>query len=61
VRCCAPEVAFAGVVVDGGVYDSCCVFGVCLAVDFESFDERVGGIIGLGEVSGLDGCGALEC
>jgi hypothetical protein len=37
------------------------VFGVSLAVDFEGFDKRVGGIIVLGEVFGLDGCGPLEC
>jgi hypothetical protein len=61
VRCCAPEVAFARVVVYRDVDDARGVFGVGLAVDFKSFDERVGGVIGLGEVFGLDGCGPLEC
>jgi hypothetical protein len=61
VRRCAPEVALARVVVYRDVDNACGIFGVRLAVDFEGLDERVGGIVGLGEVSGLDGCGALEC
>jgi hypothetical protein len=61
VRGCAPEVAFARVVVYRDVDDTRGVFGVCLPVDFEGFDERVGGIIRLGEILRLDGCGTLEC
>ena len=61
VRRCAPEVAFASIVVYRDVDDARGVFGVRLAVDFEGFDERVGGVVELGEVLGLEGCGAFEC
>lgn len=56
----APEVALERVVVYGLLQHARRIFGVGLAVRFEGFGEGVGGVVGLVEVFGLDGCGVLE-
>ena len=51
------EVAFRGIVVDGLLQHARRVFGVGLAIGFEGFRQRVGGVVGLVEVFGLNrGC-----
>lgn len=53
-------VSFGREVLDGALEDAGSVFGVGLAVGFEGFEEGVCGVIGLGELFGLDAGGALE-
>ncbi len=57
----APEVALGRVVGDGGAQHARRVLRVRLAVGLVRFRQRVGRVVGLVEVLGLDGRGSLEC
>lgn len=61
VRRRPPEIALHRVVVDGRTQHPRRVLRVRLAVRFVRFRQRVGGVVGLVEVLGLDGRGPLEC
>ena len=56
----SPEIALRGIMVDGLLQHARRIFGVRLAIGFDRFCQRIGGVVGLVEVFGLDRGGALE-